>query len=891
VPLSAGTRLGPYEILSALGAGGMGEVYRARDTKLDRAVAIKILPEAFAADTERIARFQREAKTLASLNHPNIAHIHDLEESNGVRALVMELVEGEDLSQRIARGAIPVAEALPIAKQMADALEAAHEQGIIHRDLKPANIKVRPDGTVKVLDFGLAKAMTGDIASPDLTNSPTETNWDTRHGVILGTAAYMSPEQARGKPVDKRADIWAFGCVLFEMLTRRAPFARETLTDTLAAIVERDPGWDTLPRSTPDRIRELMRRCLQKDPQRRLRDIGDARHDLDDAIAGATHPTALAVAPSSRLPWAMAAIGGLVTIVAVGALAWIVLTQDKQTAPRISRTTIAASGATAVTPNGNRSLVMTPDGTRIIYVGGNGRQLFVRMLDRVEAMPVTASAVPINWVFASPDGESIGWDEGGTLKKIAVGGGPAVTIVNTGSAGSFGATWAPDDTIIFATLDSATGLQRVSAGGGEVTLLTRPAAARGESAHIWPEMLPGGRGVLFTISAVAGGLDAAQIAVFDLATGSSKVLLGGSDGHYVATGQGARVGHLVFTAGGTLRAVAFDIDRLETRGMPVTVLPRIIKGRSGAGDFDVASDGTLAYVEGPDFGQPMTSLVWVDRQGREERVAAPVDQYSLPRVSPDGKRLALALSTGIRVWDMERKAFGQATLDTMASHSPLWSRDGQRIFFFGATRSAGLLWQAADGTSPAERLASGLPTGVTPDGQYVLFSSAPGSRDVMLMTLDAAHTTVPLIQTPAQERNGVVSRDGRWVAYESDSSGRFEIYVRPFPNVSSGQWNVSTAGGTRPLWAPNGDEIFFVAPDGAIMAVPVTRGSTWQAGEAATVVEARYLTQGAVSTRTYDVSADGKRFLMVKPLATDSVQQIVIVQNWFEDLKRLVPTN
>ena len=889
MPLSAGTRLGPYEILSALGAGGMGEVYRARDTKLDRVVAIKILPEAFAADTERIARFEREAKTLASLNHPNIAHIHGLEESNGVRALVMELVEGEDLAQRLVRGAIPVAEALPIAKQMADALEAAHEQGIIHRDLKPANIKVRPDGAVKVLDFGLAKAMTGEIASPDLTHSPTEMNWDTRHGVILGTAAYMSPEQARGKPVDKRADIWAFGCVLFEMLTRRAPFARETLTDTLAAIVERDPGWDTLPRSTPDRIRDLLRRCLQKDPQRRLRDIGDARLDLDDAIAGATHPTALAVAPSSRLPWTMAAIGGLATIVAVGALVWIVLTQDERTAPRIARTTIAASGPTAVTPNGARSLVMTPDGTQIVYVGGNGRQLFVRMLDRVEAMPVTASAVPINWVFLSPDGEWIGWDEGGTLKKIALSGGPAVTMVNTGSAGS-SATWAPDDTIIFATLDSATGLQRVSAGGGEVTVLTRPAAVRGERAHLWPEMLPGGRGVLFTISAVAGGLDAAQIAVFDLTTGSSKVLLGGSDGHYVATGPGARVGHLVFTAGGTLRAVAFDIDRLETRGMPVTVLPRLIKSRVGAGDFDVAADGTLAYVDGPDFGEQMTSLVWVDRYGREEPVGAPVNNYALPRVSADGKRLALSLSTDIRVWDLERKAFGQATLDTTASHSPLWSHDGQRIFFFGATRSAGLFWHAADGTSPAERLASGLPTGVTPDGKYLLFSSAPGSRDVMLMTLDAAHTTVPLIQTPAQERNGVVSPHGRWVAYESDSSGRFEIYVRPFPNVSSGQWRISTAGGTRPLWAPNGDEIFFVAPDGAIMGAPVTRGSTWQAGEATTVVEARYLTQGALSARTYDVSADGKRFLMVKPLATDSVPQIVIVQNWFEELKRLVPT-
>ncbi len=546
MPLSAGTRLGPYEILSALGAGGMGEVYRARDTKLDRAVAIKILPEAFAADTERIARFQREAKTLASLNHPNIAHIHGLEESNGVRALVMELVEGEDLAQRIARGAIPVAEALPIAKQMADALEAAHEQGIIHRDLKPANIKVRPDGTVKVLDFGLAKAMEPAFAQgasagqADASMSPTITTPAmTQAGMILGTAAYMSPEQARGKTVDKRADIWAFGCVLYEMLTGQRAFDGEGVSETLARVIEREPDWARLPATLSPALRTYITRCLQKDPRQRVQAIGDVRLALEGAFETAVPQTA---APAVVAQWRRVALVGVAAIIAsgaiIGTLVWFAARRAEPVPPRVSRLQLTPAGAAALTIGWNdRDLAITPDGSRLIYVGNQGTQIFVRALDALA--PVAVFTGLPRGLFVSPDGQWIGFVDGlSVLKKVAVTGGPAVTLATIDTAGSSGATWGPDDTIIVATNSVDTGLQRVSAAGGPLTVLTRPDRAQGEADHFWPEMLPGGRAVLFTITSLTGGLDAAQVAVLDLQTGARRILVrGGSHAHYVSSGR------------------------------------------------------------------------------------------------------------------------------------------------------------------------------------------------------------------------------------------------------------------------------------------------------------------------------------------------------------------
>ena len=564
-PSLVGRQLGPHRILSLLGIGGMGEVYRAHDSTLARDVAIKILPRPFTTDPERRARFDREARLLASLNHPHIGAIYGVEDMDGTPALILELVDGDTLADRLERGPIAISETLNIARQIADALEAAHEKGIIHRDLKPANIKITADGVVKVLDFGLAKAASEDASGPDLKQTPN-TIGGTRDGAIRGTAAYMSPEQARGKPVDKRTDLWAFGCVLYEMLTGRAAFASDTISDTIAGILEREPDWRALPAATPPGVTRLLRRCLSKDPKRRLHDIGDARIEIEDALSDAALIPAESAAvdrPPVRLPRAIAVVTSVVALIAVVALTWYVGTawQTQAAPPRISRMPIASSGAAAVTPNGARSLTITPDGARVVYVGNNGTQLFVRPLDQLDPTAITTGAAPLNWVFVSPDGQWVGFDEGGTLRKVALTGGPAVTILNTGLGTSSGATWTPDDTIIFATPDPNTGLQRVPAGGGEATVLTRPAPARGEQDHVWPEMLPGGRALLYTIIATTGGPDAAQVALLDLTTGTPRVLMrGGSHAHYIPTG------HLVYTAGGTLRAIPFDLARLETRG-------------------------------------------------------------------------------------------------------------------------------------------------------------------------------------------------------------------------------------------------------------------------------------------------------------------------------------
>ena len=887
-PSMVGRQLGPHRILSLLGIGGMGEVYRAHDSTLDRDVAIKILPRPFTTDPDRRARFDREARLLASLNHPHIAAIFGVEDLDGTPALILEFVDGDTLADRLGRGHLAISEALNIARQIADALEAAHEKGIVHRDLKPANIKITRDGVVKVLDFGLAKAASGDASGPDPTQSPADTIGGTRGGVILGTATYMSPEQARGKPVDKRTDLWAFGCVLYEMLTGRPAFAGDTVSDTIASILERDPDWRAVPTATPPGVTRLLQRCLSKDPRRRLHDIADARIEIEDAVGVASlTPPETAVVDRQRVhrPRAIATVALVVVLIAVVALTWYVgkAWQTQAAPPHTSRMRIASSGTAAVTPNSNRSLAITPDGTRVVYVGNNIRQIFVHPLDRLDPLPLVTASAPLNWIFVSPNGQWVGFDEGGTLKKVALAGGPVKTVLNTGVGGSSGATWAPDDTIIFTTLDPTTGLQRVSADGGDVAVLTRPALARGELDHLWPEMLPGGQAVLFTITAT-GGPDAGQVAVLDLVTGTSRVVIpGGSHAHYFQSG------HLIYTAGGTVRAVPFDLDRLETHGTPVTVLTRLVRRSQGAAEFVVAADGTLAYVDAPDLAAANT-LVWVDRQGREKALNAPLGPYEHPRVSPDGMRVAVVNGNDIWVLDLAGQRSSQLTFGA-PNFAPLWTKDGHRLLFFSPLRENGLFWQAANGTGVADRLATGLPSGVTPDGRHVFFSSAPGALDVMVVTLDASHQVTPLIHTASTERNGVVSANGRWVAYESDSSGEFEIYVKPFPTVSEGQWLVSTAGGTRPLWAPNGQELFFVASDGSLMAVRVDAGgSSWRAASPVRVVEGLYINRTSRSSRNYDVSGDGKRFLMVKPPARqDPAPQIIVVQHWFEELRRLVP--
>jgi len=649
LPLTPGTRLGIYEITVLLGEGGMGQVYRATDTTLSQ-VAIKILPDAFAANPERLARFEREAKMLASLNHPNIAAIYAVDKSGGLHALVLELVEGDDLSQRISRSAIPLDEALPIAKQIAEALEAAHEQGIIHRDLKPANIKVRADGTVKVLDFGLAKAMepTGAMAASNSMSPTITTPAMTQAGIILGTAAYMSPEQARGRTVDKRADIWAFGCVLYEMLTGRPAFSKGTSTaDILAAILEREPEWKALPAAVPSTVARLLRRCLEKDPRRRLRDIGDIRLDLDEAS------TAPPVNVTRRAP-GRAIVRSLVTAAILVALAVIAFAIRSLT--RVATVPQPTMRFTLVPPvdqpfslsEADRDFVISRDGTRLVYVSGNDGKLMVRAIDRLDAVRlgnVTGARSP----FLSPDGQWVGFFVGVSsteLKKISMTGGPAISLCR-GPGGARGAAWGQDDTIVFST--QAGKLLRVPASGGEPTVLSTPDSARGETGHIFPSFLPGGQTVLFTLTNVGDPLDNGQIVALDLKTGRRKVLLsGGSQPEYVETG------YLVYGVTGALRAVRFNPATLDVMGDPVLVVDHVTTiATTGAGEFSLSASGALVYLPGGVIGTAR-SLVWVDRDGREEPVGAPPRMYSYSRISPDGSRVALELRDLPRLANRER---------------------------------------------------------------------------------------------------------------------------------------------------------------------------------------------------------------------------------------------
>jgi eukaryotic-like serine/threonine-protein kinase len=902
LPLNPGTRLGVYEITAQIGEGGMGQVYRATDTKLKRQVAIKILPPSLSADADRLARFQREAEVLASLNHPNIAGIYGLEESAGMTALVMELVEGDDLSERIARGPIPLDEALRVAKQIAEALESAHEQGIIHRDLKPANIKVRDDGTVKVLDFGLAKAME-PVGTASNAHSPTITTpaMMTGVGVILGTAAYMSPEQARGKVVDKRTDVWAFGCVLFEMLAGQRTFQGDLISDVLASVLKTEPNWQAMPAGTPGVLRRLVGRCLEKDPRRRLQAIGEARVQIEDLLIGAPEPITEPAASLSARLWPRLALAAVAVAVIGAAVAVTGSWLARPVAPHVTRTNIAAIGRAALTSNGvDRDLVISRDGSRVVYVGNNGTQLFVRALDSLESVAIATGQ--IREPFVSPDGQWVGFVDGlNTLKKVSVSGGPSIQLAILDGAPQ-GATWLPDETIVFGTNNPSTGLQRVSANGGAPTVVTRPDHHRDEVDHVWPEVLPGGREVLFTIIAQTGGPDNASIAVLDLRTQTSTILFrGGLDAHYVETG------HLVYIAAGTLRAVPFDLSRHAVRGPAVPVVPRLVTTRSGAGEFGIAGDGTLVYVDvtaGSQSARART-LVWVDRSGKEERITAPTRSYEAPRISPDGKQLALAITdqeSDIWLWDLVRGGdLRRLTFDPGVDTFPVWTPDSHRIVF--SSQSGGALniwWKTANETGPAEQLTTSAnnqwPTSVSSDGkQIVLTELTPTmSRDLMLLTLDASRPVTTLLQTPFEEQRGTISPDGHWLAYESNNSGQFEIRVRPFPKTSVAEYQISTSGGTRPVWAHNGKELFFIGEDGTVMGVPVeATAMMWNAGAPKKLLESRYYTTSGNPNRPYDVSPDGRRFLMIKAASADPSTvppNIIVVLHFDEELKRLAAT-
>jgi Tol biopolymer transport system component len=935
--LTPGTRLGPYEILSALGAGGMGEVYRATDTNLKRQVAIKVLPQAVAADPERLARFQREAEVLAALNHPNIAHIHGLEKSSGAIALVMELVEGPTLADRIAQGPIALTDALPIAKQLAEALEAAHEQGIIHRDLKPANIKVREDGTVKVLDFGLATA----LARPDdesasgpstlaLTNSPTLMSpvGVTGVGMILGTAAYMAPEQAKGKPVSKATDIWAFGCVLYEMLTARAVFAGGDLTEVLAAVVRADPDWTALPASTPREIRMVLRNCLHKDQRKRWQDASSLRIAAVDAVEASPDP---AVGAHHGRPHAnrrlmlVAGLTGLVAAAVSGLAVWS-LRPDATPLPTTRLLAgIAPAQINGIGPPGARptrtAFALSPDGQRLVFVGlQDGRtRLHLRRLDRLEEAPI-AGTDGADSPFFSPDGRWIGFWQAPSgaaraeIKKVPVDGGPAITLCPAPLLG--GVSWGAHGRIVFAVHLGGDGLWQVSEDGGKPERLTTVDTAKGEFSHRLPQVLPGGEAVLFIRQKAFARFDDADIVVRSLVTGLETVVVqGAADARYVTSG------HLVYARMGALLAQPFDLSRLAVSGGPVGVLDDVMHdvdnsltaGNSGAAQFSVSSSGALAYLPGGVTPAPLFSLVWVNRRGAVERaIPRPINSI-YTRLSPDEKRILL----GTSIYDLTRD-----TLTSLPGNSlrlPIWQPDGLRLTGARDAAERELFWIPADGSGAAEPLPTterGVPMSWSPDGKTLAYLKGrnrfeagntsdsrwtSGSSEIWLLSLSGGNAPAVarrLVPGPVQNGRAQFSPDGRYLAYELEQSGRTEVFVQPVSGAG-GRITISSNGGSMAAWAGYGRELFYWEPgrDGTtrIMTVEVTLGESFSAGVPRPLFEFRSAEYpaGVSPIRPYDVTRDGTRFLMARRSAESVEQpitQLVLVQNWLEELKRLVPT-
>jgi eukaryotic-like serine/threonine-protein kinase len=890
--LTSGTHLGSYEILSAIGAGGMGEVYRARDTRLDRTVAIKVVPEAFARDAERMARFEREAKLLASLNHTNVAAIYGLEDSNGTRGLVMELVEGPTLADRIRSGPIPIDEALQIAKQITEALEYAHERGVVHRDLKPANIKVSRHDAVKILDFGLAKAVEGEAVETDISTSPTLTRMATQAGFILGTAAYMSPEQAKGKPVDRRADIWAFGCVLYEMLTGKMAFSGETVTDTLAAVVRAEPDWSVLPAGTPLRVRVLLQRCLQKDPKQRLRDIGDARIAVEEQISGALleAPSAreLGAATGWRARFSRAAILPLciacLIVAAIAGLAVWVFKPAPTAAPRlVSRTVIALPPGDQIAALDYPAIAISKDGTRIAYSASHAgrRQIYLRELGSLDAKPVPDTENGLT-PFFSPDGQWLGFFGGARLRKIDLNGGSAVNLA--GGTIEYGASWTGRGTIIFAPNIGA--LQEVSDNGGAMTPVTALVIDKGETQHGWPYVLPGDKAVLFVT-----GPDPERIAVQPLPSGQRQNL--GSNGTSPAY---AASGHLVYVQDGNLMAVGFDRETLHVTGTPVPVVQGILQLSTGAAQYSVSGTGTLVYIPGSLQGGSKR-IVWVSRNGTEQVLSAPANSYTYPRLSPDGHRLAVTIRNPTAqtwIYDFDRGALTRLTFNGTENEVPVWSPDGKRIAHISNTEGpVNMYWEAADGSGGFEPLKTTqdteVPSSFSPDGKFLAYVDINGTTgyDIWVMRM-SDRTAEPFLKTQYAEAAPRFSPDGHWIAYVSDESGRYEVYVQPYPGPG-GKYQISTDGGTEPIWNSSGKELFYRNGD-KMMAAEVSTEPTFSIGKTTTLFEGHYAkTSGTFPF--YDVSPDGQRFLMFRSAEEDaSLTQIVVVQNWFEELKRLVPS-
>ena len=859
-------KIAHYEVVGRLGAGGMGEVYRARDPKLGRDVAIKVLPGVFLENPERRARFEREARVLASINHPNIGAIYGVEDADGYRALVLELVEGETLSERITVGGrLSSEDALPIARQIAEALEAAHEKGIVHRDLKPANIMLNEMGVVKVVDFGLAKFDGADTSGSALANSPTLTSAGSLEGTILGTAVYLSPEQARGRVVDKRSDIWAFGCVLFEMLTGQRVFGRETVSDSIAAILAHEPDWTALPGDVPERIEHLIRRCLTKDPKRRLHDIADARIEIEDALASPMvsrnePPADATIARTYRgarnwLPWALFAAATLALIV----VSWRGTASSRRSSAQTGdaiRFTLMPPGPVAFSPTSN-FMSVSPDGRYLAFIAYNANGLpfvWVRASDSLEAqqLPGTENARHPFW---SPDSRHVGFfAAGGLIKKVPVGGGPPQTLI-TALATATGATWNRDGTILFSSLQGP--IRRISASGASTPVAVTIITPQQQVNHSFPHFLPDGKRFLYYIRSADSERDGIYVSSLD--GGEERLVIHTSSNvAYVPSG------YLLYVRDGVLLAHPFDANNARLTGDPVPLADRIdYFPESGMAAFSVSDTGVLVYRNSAESA--VSRLLWFDRSGKRIGQVGEPAPYRNPRLSPDGKRVAVELVDGsgnrdIWILDLARSAPLRFTFDPGRDASPVWSSDGRHIVWQGSTA---MYIKSADGKGGEQRLYDEpwIPDEWLFNGTGFL-CHRPSPREIMLMLWPGPDRNPrKMVESRGITTQSRVTRDGNWVAFATSESGRFEVLIQDYPKAS-GRWQVSTTGGIQPKWRADGKELFYLTLDGRLVSVPVTLGTLVEIGKAQVLFQTQAEVITGYTWHQYDVAPDGQRFLV-----------------------------
>ncbi len=898
--ISIGDRLGSYEILATIGAGGMGEVYRAHDLRLGRDVAIKALPDLFAADSERVARFEREAHILAALNHPHIAAIYGLEQVNGSQLLILELVHGDTLADRLRAGPLPPSEALTVARQIADALAAAHEKGIIHRDVKPANVALTAAGQVKVLDFGIAKEVESN-PSADLANVQTVTQAGTKAGVVLGTPAYMSPEQTRGRPLDKRTDIWAFGCVLYEMLTAQRAFAGETVSDTVAAILGLEPDWRSLPTSTPARVRWLLRRCLEKDSNRRLHDIADARIEVDEALlepsqsgqdssAGQSVPT-WRITMRERAAWVAAGVC-LAALVTVAAFGRVRLSEPSAVDARTYRSSILLPEDVGFSTSPAGRFALSPDGRRLAFTAmdGTGRSLlWVRSLNATVAQPL-AGTDGAAFPFWSPDSRFVAFLAQGKLKKIEASGGPTTTLCDA-LFNSTGA-WNREDVILFTPAGGAP-LHRISALGGTPIPATKLDTASGDAQHWFPFFLPDGRHFLYFVlgSKTGGAIDprAVYVGSLDSAEPSKLVLQGGSNAKYAD-------GHVVFLRGRTLMAQQFDVERLELNGEAAPLAEQVQVPGAGdtgtAGAFSVADSGALVYQTGLD--EVRSQLAWFDREGKQSGLLGDQADYTDVTLSADGRRAVVSVLDAARggrdlwIYDVARGLRTRFTSDAADEIGPVWTPDLSRVIFASGRKGGFDVYQKQSSGSANEELLleetlGEFPESLSPDGRFLLYVSGSGTlrrSDLFVLPLGGERKPFPFLNTPFVETQGQFSPDGQWIAYSSSESGQYEIYVAPFPGPGN-RWRVSPAGGSWPRWRRDGHEIFYLAPGNALTSATVSaQGSDFKVGVVRPLFKVHPRPLVRLDAFPFDVAPDGQRFIVNSFVEETASTAITLMVNW-----------